>query len=147
MDASRIVTQEDERWHALRTTLDGIGPDRLELPGVTPEGWSVKDTMFHIAAWMADCASQLERMRLGTFEDPAETPRDIERQNREWFELSRTLDVATVRTGLIAARARMLQEWASLPAVTDVAWEWFEESGPLHYPKHTADLRAWVRSA
>lgn len=147
MDASRLLAEEDAGWHDLRAMLDGIGEDQLEQPGVTPDGWSVKDTMFHVAAWMADCAAKLERMRLGTFEDPAGTAEDVDRQNREWFELSRTLHTATVRTGLIAARARMLQEWASLPTVTAAAWESFEESGPLHYHKHAADVRAWVRGA
>lgn len=147
MEASRLLAEEDACWHDLRAALDGIEGERLELPGVTPDGWSVKDTMFHVAAWMADCAAQLERIRLGTFEDPVETVEGIERQNREWFELSRTLEMATVRTGLIAARARMLQEWSLLPTVTVAAWEWFEESGPRHYIEHTADVRAWVQSA
>ena len=144
MNIARLVAEDDAGWHAFRSMVDAVAPDRLERPGVTPEGWSVKDTMFHVAAWMADCAWQLERMRFGTFTDPLESVQGIEEQNREWFELSRTLDLPTVRTGLIAAHVRMLQEWASLPAVTTAAWEWFEESGPLHYAAHAKDLRAWL---
>jgi hypothetical protein len=147
MDPARLVAEEAARWRDLRATLDGIDADRLEQPGVTPDGWSVKDTMFHVAVWMADCAAQLERMRLGTFEDPGETTQEIDRQNRAWFELSRTLDIATVRSAFIAARARMMQEWAWLPAVTPDAWEWFEESGPQHYAKHDLDLRTWIRGS
>lgn len=147
MNAARLVADEDAGWRDLRAVLDGIGADRLERPGVTPDGWSAKDTVFHVAAWMADCALQLERMRFGTFVDPLETVQGIDELNRAWFELSRTLDMATVWTELFAARARMLAEWAALPAITREAWDWFEESGALHYRKHVEDLRAWSRNA
>jgi hypothetical protein len=100
--------------------------------------------MFHIGAWMADCANQLERMRLGTFDDRIDTVQDIDRMNREWFELSRAADLQTVRAEFVAAHQRMLAEWAELPEITGAAWEWFEESGPIHYRKHLADLRAWA---
>jgi len=118
--------------------------DDLQQAGLTPEGWSVKDAMFHIAAWMADCANQLERMRLGTFVDRIDTVQDIERMNRDRFGVSKTMDLETARAELIAARRRMLREWAALPEVTPAAWEWFEESGPIHYRKHLGDLRAWA---
>ena len=48
--------------------------------------------MFHLAAWMQDCATQLERMRQGTFDPGEETREAIDRQNDEWFERSRTMD-------------------------------------------------------
>jgi len=124
--------------------LDGLSPEELQRPGLTPEGWSAKDAMFHIGAWMADCANQLERMRLGTFVERIDTIGDIERMNREWFELSKTIDLETARAELVSAHQRMLQEWAALPGVTAAAWEWFEESGPIHYRKHLGDLRAWT---
>ena len=142
MDVGRLLADEEAGWRELREIVDRMSPELLERPGLTPDGWSAKDAMFHIGAWMADCADQLERMRMGTFEDRIDTLGDIERQNREWFELSRTLDIATVRTGLIAARTRMLQEFAALTDVTPAAWEWFEESGSLHYRKHVGELRA-----
>ena len=143
MDVERLLAREEELWHELLAFIGPLTPERLEEPTVTPEGWSVKDVMFHIGAWAADCADQLERMRMGTFEDRVDTFGDIERQNREWFELSRTMDLATVRAGFIAARTKMLQEWAALVDVSSAAWEWFEESGPIHYRKHLDDLRRW----
>jgi len=121
-----------------------MSPDELQRTGLTPEGWSVKDAMFHIGAWMADCANQLERMRLGTFVERVDTIPDIDRTNREWFEVSKTLELKTVRVELVAAHQRMLQEWAALTEPTPAAWEWFEESGPIHYRKHLDDLRGWA---
>ena len=144
MDVGRLVADEDAAWRELRDVLDRMTLEQLERPGLTPDGWSVKDAMFHIGAWMADCAGQLERMRMGTFQDRVDTVEDIERQNREWFELSRTLDLATVRTELIAARTWMLHEFAALADVIPSAWEWFEESGPIHYRKHVGELQAWA---
>jgi hypothetical protein len=81
-------------------------------------------------------------MRMGTWEEPKE---DVERQNREWFELSRTMDLPTVRAELISARTRMVAEFGSLPEVTPAAVEWFEECGALHYEAHLVDLRPWCR--
>jgi hypothetical protein len=101
----------------------------------------VKDVMFHIAAWAAECGAQLERIRMGTF---VRSEVDVERLNREWFELSRTMDPHTVRAELAAARTRMVLEFGTLPEVTPDAVEWFEESGPLHYAEHLVDLRPWA---
>jgi hypothetical protein len=51
-----------------------------------------------------------------------------------------------VQAELFAARARMLQEWAALEEITSHAWEWLEESGPLHYAEHLRDIHAWKES-
>jgi hypothetical protein len=137
-----LLDAEESAWMALGAELERFTDEDLERPGLTPDGWSVRDALFHIGAWAADCGLQLERMRMGTWERPDE---DVERRNREWFELSRTMDLPTVRVELIAARTRMVAEFGSLPEVTPEAVEWFEESGALHYTAHLADLRTWRR--
>lgn len=141
--AAELLVDEDRAWSDLLDAFERLSP-MLEAPGLTPDGWSAKDAMFHIGAWMADCANQLERMRLGTFEDRLDTVTDIDRMNREWFEQSRAMDPETVRAEFIAAHQRMLAEWAELSEITAAAWEWLEESGPIHYRKHLTDLRAWA---
>lgn len=133
---------EERAWRELLEEVARFTPGQLEEPGVTPEGWSVKDALFHIGCWLAECAHALERMRLGTFVEPEV---DTDAVNREWFEASRKLDAATARAELIAGRNRMLQEWAALPEITPEAVEWFEESGDIHYAKHLGDLRAFRR--
>ncbi len=143
MDVERLLDQEDAGWRALRTEIERLTDEELERPGVTPDGWSVKDVIFHIGAWAADCGVQFERMRMGTWVRPDE---DVERQNREWFELSRTMELAVVRVELAAARTRMVAEFGTLPEVTPDAWEWFEETGPLHYGSHLDDVRFWGRT-
>jgi len=142
MDVERLIDEESAGWEELSREIERFSDEELERPGVTPDGWSVKDVMFHIAAWAADCGMQLERMRMGTWTRPDE---DVERQNREWFELSRTMDLRTVRAELASSRTRMVAEFGTLPDRTADAWEWFEESGPLHYRSHLQDLRSWAR--
>ena len=143
-DADRLAREEDAAWIELHATFDAIDGERFEAPGVTPDGWSPKDAMFHVAAWCAEAARQLERMRLGTYVDPLI---ESDAQNRAWFELSRELDVPTVRAELHAARTKMRQEWCELGEhgeLTRDAVEWFEESGHIHYRDHRRELLAWL---
>jgi Mycothiol maleylpyruvate isomerase N-terminal domain len=142
LDIEALMDAEEANWHELCAEVERFTHEELERPGVTPGGWSVKDVLFHLGAWAAECGLQLERMRMGTWEEPH---LDVERKNREWFELSRTMDVKTVKAELAAARTRMVVEFGTLPEVTPHAVEWFEESGPLHYGEHLADLRPWCR--
>lgn len=145
MDPERPLIEEDEGWRRLRETLRRIPADRMEEPTVTPEGWSPKDVAFHVAAWLAEAATFLRRMRAGTF-DPAEDPtrEQIERMNAEWFAASRAMDAATVRAELESSRVEMRLAWGELPEITTDAWSWFDESGARHYADHVRDLRRWL---
>ena len=143
MGVEQLLADEDEGWRALHRAIDAIPPERMEEPGVTPDGWTAKDVMFHIGAWCAECGNQLERIRMGTY---ATQDWETDRKNREWFETSQRLDIPTVRVELAAAHARMLQEWAALDEITTHAREWLEESGPLHYAEHLRDIDAWLES-
>lgn len=143
MDAERLIAEEDAGWRELMAEVDRLTDEELVRPGITPDGWAVRDVLFHISAWAADCGVQLERMQRGTWTRPDE---DVERQNREWFELSRTMDLRVVRAELATSRGRMVAAFGALPEVTADAWEWFEESGPLHYASHLQDLRNWART-
>ncbi len=140
--AETLLEAEEAAWHELCAELERLTDEEMERPGLTPDGWSVRDVLFHIGAWSADCGMQLERMRMGTWEEPHE---DVERQNREWFELSRTMDLRIVKAEFAAARTRMVVEFGTMPEITPPAVEWFEESGPLHYEEHLVDLRRWCR--
>jgi hypothetical protein len=143
-EAERLAAEEDAAWVALHGAFDLVPHHRFEEPHVTSGGWSPKDAMFHVAAWCAECAIQLERMRMGTYVDPLI---DTEMQNREWFEISRGLDTPTVKAELHASRTRMRQVWCELceqGGPTADAIEWFEESGPIHYREHLAELMTWL---
>jgi uncharacterized damage-inducible protein DinB len=117
--------------------------DALERPGITPDGWSVKDTMWHVAKWWDDFVASIHAIG-----DPAE-PQDesddeIDARNRAWFEESRRLPLQTVRARWESARTEGLAVFRSLPDPPRIAERWFEECGTIHYEKHLIDLRAWA---
>jgi Mycothiol maleylpyruvate isomerase N-terminal domain len=143
MDVSRLLAEEEEGWDRLCGVFASIPDDRFEEPTLTPEGWSPKDAMFHVGAWLQDCAEVLERIRQGTFRRE-EVDEDIESTNRAWFERSRGMAADEVRAGFFDGRRRVIASFTTLPRIPPDAWEWFEESGPLHYAKHVKDLEAWL---
>ncbi len=138
-----LLRAEEQGWRSLNELIAGLADEELERPEVTPEGWSVKDLMWHIACWSADCVRALDQMRAGTFTGST-FDEDVETVNRRFLEVSRRLDLATVRAEWFTSRTLMVERFAAFEPLTPDADEWFEESGPLHYAKHLADLRAFV---
>ena len=144
IDPSPLLRQESVAWARLGETFARVPDDRFEEPTLTPEGWSPKDAMYHVAGWMRDCAVQLDRIAAGSFDPAEETREAIERQNQQWFEVSRSMSPDDVRADFHEARRRMVEAFGALDDVTPVAVEWFEESGALHYVKHIDDLRDFL---
>ena len=145
MDVQRLLEAEDDGWKTLVDALAHIPDDRFEEPTLTPEGWSAKDAMFHVAYWLDDCARVLQAIGAGTFDATAENALDTQSINDEGFRRSRGMEAATVRSALSAARTQARAAFDGLDVVSPEAWEWFEESGPLHYRAHIDDLDAWLQ--
>jgi hypothetical protein len=137
-----LLRAEELGWRELNQLVASLSDEQLQAPGYTPDGWSVKDMMWHVACWSADCARALDQMRAGTFTGST-IDEDTETVNRRWFAWSRELDLETVRAEWHAARATMVERFAQ-DELTPDADEWFDETGPIHYAKHLADLRRWV---
>jgi len=144
MDVGRLLKEEGTAWQELMGVFEAIPADRFEEAGVIAEGWSPKDVMFHIGAWLAECSSVLDRISAGSgnIEDDDDAATDA--KNATWFNMSRETDAATVRQGFAAARQDACKRFAEMAAPTSEAWSWFEESGPRHYEEHGAELRAWL---
>jgi hypothetical protein len=141
-----LLVAEERGWEELNDLIGGRSNEELQTPGVTPDGWSIKDVMWHVACWSADCVRALEQMRAGTFAG-ATIQEDTDAVNRRWFELSRRLDLETVKAEWYASRTLMIERFAGLDplaALAGEADEWFAETGPLHYAKHLDDLRVWL---
>lgn len=140
-----LIRREAEGWQRLGAALDGLTPAELEWPGLTEEGWSIKDLLWHIAVWCDDAAAVLGAMAAGTwdgFDRWAELGTD--RVNEEAFQRSRTMGLEPVRVAWWRERGRMLEAFGGLERVTPQAAEWFDEAGPTHYEEHLPDLEAWV---
>ena len=144
MGTDRLLADEERNWQRFHALLSSIPHERFEEPTVTPEGWSPKDVMFHVGVWLADCSRVLEQIRQGTFDRAAEEALDIERLNAEGLEVSRPMAARDVRVLCESARNEARETFGTLPEVPPEAWEWFEESGPLHYAAHMKDLEAWL---
>ena len=138
---TELAREEDAGWAEFESLLEDLTPAQCEEPGYLADGWSVKDVMAHVGAWMGEAARELQRMRMGTYES---RPIDVDAMNREFYEANRDLPLHLVRAELWSARTRMLQEWNALPEITPVAEEWFRESGALHYREHIDLLREWT---
>ncbi|HEX9694339.1 MAG TPA: maleylpyruvate isomerase N-terminal domain-containing protein [Actinomycetota bacterium] len=138
-----LLRSEDRGWTELRSLLDTLSRQQVLEPGLTPEGWSVKDLLWHLGAWWAKAGVMLERIRVGTY-DGGGHGSSVDELNARFLEEGRRLDLATVTAELYAARNHALVEFAALPEVTPEAEEWFRESGSEHYDEHMGDLRVWV---
>jgi hypothetical protein len=134
-----LLREEDAAFAEFLAEVRGLGAGAVDEP-LLPGGWSVRDLLWHVACWCAECAHALERIRLGTYGGWEE---DTDALNARFLEEGRRHDAATCRATLAAARNRMLQELAALPEEPPgEAVEWFRESGALHYREHLEDLRA-----
>jgi Mycothiol maleylpyruvate isomerase N-terminal domain len=134
------IDAEAQGWTELRSLVDPLTPEQTTRDGYFDD-WSVKDLMAHLGCWMAEAATMLERMRMGTFNG---WDHDVEGRNRQWHETWRDVDLRTVWAEIHSARARLLEEWDRLAEITDDAEEWFRESAVEHYAEHLPRLRAWV---
>jgi hypothetical protein len=139
-DRKRELVQEDDRgWAQLRALADPLGAKQLTRDGYYSD-WSIKDLLAHMGCWMAEAATRLEQIRMGTYRRDG---RDIDAINRRWYEEWREADLRLVWSELYSGRARMLEEWDRLPEVTAAAEEWFDDCAG-HYDEHLPRLREWV---
>jgi hypothetical protein len=138
-----LLGSEDRGWNELHSLLETLSRQQMLEPGLTPDGWSVKDLLWHLGAWWAKAGVMLERIRVGTYEGGDQSS-NVDELNARFLEEGRRLDLATVTAELYSARNHALVEFAALPEVIPDAEEWFRESGPEHYDEHLDDLREWV---
>jgi hypothetical protein len=138
-----LLRSEDRGWNELHSLLETLSRQQMLEPGLTPDGWSVKDLLWHLGAWWAKAGVMLERIRVGTYEG-GDHSSSVDELNARFLEEGRRLDLPTVTAELYSARNHALVEFAALPEVTPDAEEWFRESGPEHYDEHLDDLRTWV---
>jgi len=138
-----LIAEEDALWHELHATIDSFSPDEALAAGYFPEGWSAKDALAHIGAWLAEAGGALERLRGGTY---VELPRDrIDAMNQGFLDAMRDATMSDVKAQATAARSRMLSAWKEISGSDDVAVAWIRKSGPEHYREHLPRLQEWLR--
>lgn len=138
------ITQKIKDSYAQMTRLyQDIPAAELEAP-VFSNGWSVKDTLAHIAAWEWRCASLLEQ--LPDIDGPFKARPDVEALNREFYQEYQDwswVDVEIyfrrVHRALLAAIRQLPSERIQDPLIQKTiardSWE--------HYADHLPDLKDW----
>ena len=140
---SELRKAEDDGWHELHALVDSLPPETVEQPGYFEEGWSAKDLLAHIGAWLAQAGVALEQIGSGTYR-PNEI--DVDALNGRYLEALRELPFDVVRAQADASRTRMLIASAGVlsPDGNGDAAFWIRKAGPDHYAEHLPRLREWV---
>jgi N-acetylneuraminate lyase len=136
-----LLRLEHERWTELDALVRRIPEDGMEEPTLNDEGWTVKDLLWHVASWDAEAADELQRVRLGTYDD---REYDTDATNAAFLAEGRSRDVTSVRNEWRRARERVLEEMAAVADVTPPVEYWFSESAYKHIDDHLPELRRFV---
>ena len=136
-----ILAAERSAWAELHGLIDSVSPSDADKPGYYAEGWSAKDALGHIGAWLAEAGIVLEQIYADSYR-PDEI--DIDAMNDAFLEAMKDEPYDRIRAQAMAARTRMLHALSALPSVTEDALRWVRKSGPEHYGEHLPRLREWV---
>jgi hypothetical protein len=135
------IDLERARWLELTALGRELRPaERLEA-GYYPEGWSVRDLVGHVGAWLAEGKAQLERIGAGTY-DRGEI--DIDALNAQFLADLRDQPWDVVWITAQAARSQLLSTWFGLRERTADADWWVAKVGADHYAEHLPRLHVWV---
>jgi hypothetical protein len=136
------VELERERWMAISAFVELLTEEERSAPGYYPDsGWSVKDMIAHLGAWMAEARVQLIDIAARSY-----VPHEAEIDARNAATVAATheepWDRVLART--TGARAWMLEGWFGLSGPDEVANQWMRKAGAEHYGEHLSRLRDWV---
>ncbi len=112
-----------------------------EEVGYFEEGWTAKDAIGHVGAWMARGATVLRQIAAGTYRADEI---DVDAENARYLDALRDIPLETIHLQVAAAHAELLRAWTQLPEVTPDATYWVHKSGPEHYAEHLPRLESWL---
>src|SRR5215210_4932912 len=97
-----LLEIERERWIQLRKLLGEIPASRTDEPSIDPDGWSVRDLVWHLACWNDVVRHQLDLMRQGAFDDRSEW--DTDQNNARFLASGSTVRFTEALTELDRSR-------------------------------------------
>src|SRR4051794_5289335 len=103
--ATELRKAEDAGWRELHALIASLPARCVEEPGYFEEGWSVKDLLAHVGAWLAQAGVALEQVAAGRYRA---ADIDVDALNGRYLETLRGLPFDVVRAQADAARTRML---------------------------------------
>ena len=133
-----MLDEEARAYEAFRSAVEAVPRERFEET-VLPDGWTVKDVLWHVAYWWRDGARTFGAIADGThrgFDDDEET--DV--TNARVLDESRSRSLREVEDEVAEARAALL---AAFDPVSDdeLAIELFRSETIEHYEEHLPALR------
>src|SRR5262245_4796246 len=134
------VELERARWMALTAFVELLTDEERRAPGYY-SGWSVKDMIAHLGAWMAEARVQLLDIGARSYV-PHEAEIDAQNAATVAATHEEPWDLVWART--TAARAWMLEAWFGLNEPDEAANQWIRKAGAEHYGEHLSRLRSWV---
>jgi hypothetical protein len=134
-----LLEREARAYAAFEEAVAATPADRREEP-VLSDGWSVRDVLWHVAFWWRDGEESFGEMHAGTWVDEEWPDERTDATNARVLEESRSMSLADVEAGLEAARAGLLEAFATV-AGDQEADELFASETIEHYEEHLPALR------
>ncbi len=141
---AEAIIQDVERCYETISGLCREAPDAALTAPAMPNGWSVKDTVTHIAAWDWRCAALLnESYDTNT---PLKARPDVDALNDEIYQEHKHWSWAEVRRDFREANRALISAIRSLPPerLQDaVIQQSISEETCEHYHQHIPELKKW----
>jgi uncharacterized damage-inducible protein DinB len=141
--AEAIIKDIDSCFETISSLTADVSEEALSAPAM-PNGWSVKDTVAHIAAWDWRCAALLnESYDTNT---PLKAHPDVDALNEEIYQERKHWRWAKVKRDFREANRALIEAIRSLPPERlqdDVIQQSISEETCEHYYQHIPDLKKW----
>jgi hypothetical protein len=149
-DRDALLAALDAARAAYHDVLAEVDAELATVPGVM-EDWSVRDIVFHLAAWCEHGSEALALAAAGRGDEFAYSTGDTDAMNERLLAESRTVSATEALRREGAAFAMFRERIAGLDASLlslrlgngDSVEEVIVYDGPEHYAEHTEHLRAW----
>jgi hypothetical protein len=149
-DRSSLLRDLDASRDAFLDVLSNVDLELATVPGVM-EDWSVRDLVYHVAAWCDHGSEALDLASHGRADAFSYTSDDTDAMNERFLAEGRSYSPADALAREEAAfegfRARIAGLDEALLGLElgngDTVAGVIVYDGPEHYDEHTAHLRAW----
>jgi hypothetical protein len=136
------IEAERDGWYEIEELVRSLTPAECLAYGYYEDPpWAVRDLAAHLGTWLAEAATQFERIHAGTY---GGHDVDIDGLNATFLAAMRDQPWEVAWTQAQAGRTRMHQVWAELTEPSDEGAWWIRKSAVDHYEEHLERLRAWV---
>ena len=149
-DREALLADLDAARDAFHDVLAEVDAELATVPGVM-EDWSVRDIVFHLAAWSEHAAEALALATAGRGDEFAYSTGDTDAMNERFLaegrDVSPVLALRREEAAFAAFRAAVVTVDPALLDLKlgngDTVAEVVVYDGPEHYAEHSAHLRVW----